>query len=339
MSNQRVRVTIRDVAIKANVSPSTVSRALNNFAAVDEVTRTLVWDAARSLGYSLDYLRKLPSTTRSVLMVAPIRFGNAEATLATVERTLSEGIQSFFQNEQVSLQVQRLEMSAENAHSHLENGSIMGVIVLGGIVSTAYVQTLQEGGLPVVVAGAPVKDHPINCVTADFSDGIVQVITHLAQTGRSRIGLVNGPAETASSTLKYHGFRLGLTLHDLTFLPERVKDGDFSPESGYVLTQELLKTCSDLDAIVYADDAMAIGGLRAIEETRRRVPDDIAITGFYNQPLAEYLDPSLTSVYFNQIETGWIAAERLHHMIVENDERVWRVVIPTRLVVRASSQR
>ncbi len=196
---------------------------------------------------------------------------------------------------------------------------------------------LSSAQVPFVVVGAHVQPLQVNCVVADYVSGMEQAITHMASIGRERIGLVNGPATTSSSADKYRGFRLGLALHDLPYDPQRVIGGDFDAESGYLRTLDLLRRAPELDAIAYAQDTMALGGLRAIKESGRRVPQEVAVTGFYDYEIARFTDPPLTTVHFDIQMMGAIAAHRLCMLLDDPDRQCWMASIPTALVVRASS--
>ena len=113
---------------------------------------------------------------------------------------------------------------------------------------------------------------------------------------------------------------------------------DFSAESGYQHTHVLLDQCPDLDAIVFADDIIALGGMRAIKEQGYRIPHDIAVTGFGDYTMTDFTDPPLTSVQFDMYRMGVIAAQRLCMLFENPDDYPWLIRIPTSLVVRQSTQ-
>src|SRR5690606_7111094 len=121
-------------------------------------------------------------------------------------------------------------------------------------------------------------------VTADYAGGMQEANSHLAQTGRCCMGLINGPNVTTSSAEKYKGFRLALALHDLPFSQDQVVTAGITPDDGYAGTQQLLEQIPGIDAIAYAHDNMAMGGLAALKATGRQVPADVAVTGFHNYP-------------------------------------------------------
>ncbi len=335
-----MRATVRQIAKRSHVSPATVSRVLNNHPHVDEQTRAAVMQVAAQLGYD-KAPRVAPRVFRSILLL--VRDENLrpeqEISLAgrEFERSVLIALQPVFEQHGIAARLQRTRMEPDEVRSYTNDLGIAGLILLGGVINHDFVLELQKASVPFVVVGAHVQPLLVNCVVADYVSGMEQAVTHLASVGRERIGLVNGPPTTSSSGDKYRGYRLGLALHDLAFDPSRVVCGDFDAESGYVRTQDLLRTVPDLDAIAYAQDTMALGGLRAIKESGRRVPQDMAVTGFYDYEIARFTDPPLTTVHFDIQMMGAIAAHRLCMLLDDPDPQCWMASIPTALVVRSST--
>jgi DNA-binding LacI/PurR family transcriptional regulator len=112
---------------------------------------------------------------------------------------------------------------------------------------------------------------------------------------------------------------------------------EFTPDSGYEQTIALLSRHAGLDAIVYGDDRMAIGGLKALREAGRRVPQDVAVTGFGHLDIARYVVPTLTTVEYNLQAMGKKAARRLYDLLDDPDDHTWGIVEPTALIVGEST--
>jgi DNA-binding LacI/PurR family transcriptional regulator len=332
--------TIRQIAKRSHVSPATVSRVLNNYPHVDEETRTAVMHVADQLGYNLKTRNPTPRIARSVLLLVRddgIDTQDLTATGKEFERSVAVALHPVFEKHGIATRLQRTRFATDEVPTYTKDPSVAGLILLGGVINHDFVRELQKSDLAFVVVGAHIQPLQVNCVVADYVSGMEQAVTHLALIGRQRIGLVNGPATTSSSTDKYRGFRLALALHDLEFVPTRIARSDFDAEPGYIQTQELLRRAPDLNAIAYAQDTMALGGLRAIKESGRRVPEDIAVTGFYDYEIARFADPPLTTVRFNIQTMGVLAAERLCQLLGERDRSSWMTVMPTTLVTRAST--
>ncbi len=334
-----MKVTLRDIASHINVSVSTVSRALNGQQYVDEATRELVVQAAEELGYPLDSLRRPAKMQRSVLLlIRGASLHNKQPTgVLGREDTLVLGAQAVLDQCDVITRIQRTRGDETEIALYANDPSLAGFILIGGMVQPDFVRRLQEAGIPFVVAGAGVKSLEVNCVTADYSGGAGQAVTYLVAAGRRRIGFVNGPSITVSSEEKLRGFRSALCLHGLPFSQTHVVESDFDTESGYMQTLQLLEQLPDLDAIVYAGDDIAMGGLHALKEQGKRVPEDVAVIGYYDHGIARFTDPPLTSVQVDLQKIGAIAAQRLHMLLESADDDAWSIVTPTSLVIRASA--
>ena len=339
-SNATKRVTLRDIARLAQVSVATVSRVLNNQPYVDDVTREAVRRAAEELEYPLKNLRRPLQTTQKVVLL------NREQSLPAsrdinilggIDRLMALGAQSFLEEQCTATSVRRSHMRPDEAWEYANDPDVSGLILLGGVHDHGFVRALQTAGLPFVVAGAHLRPLEVNCVMANYIQGMEQAVAHLVERGRRRIGLVNGPPTTNTSEEKYKGLRLALSLHGLPFAPEQVVAGDFLSEAGHAKTLELLARTPDLDAIIYCDDVAAVGGLSALKERGRRVPDDVAVIGFHDYDIARFTDPPLTSVHFDMRLMGVMAARRLCMMMDDSDDQNWFMLVPTSLMVRGST--
>ena len=174
---------------------------------------------------------------------------------------------------------------------------------------------MQASGMPFVIAGAPINGVACNCVTADYSAGIELAINRLIDADRRKIGLVNGDPQTQSSREKYRGMRLALSLSELAFGAHRVLNGDFSSEAGYACTLQMLEQAPEIDAIVFANDEMAIGFIGALQRAGKSVPEDVSVVGFDDIEFANHVTPRLTTIRQPRAEIGEVAAKTLLQLI------------------------
>jgi DNA-binding LacI/PurR family transcriptional regulator len=334
-----LRVTLESIAAKANVSPSTVSRVLNNYTFVEEETRLRVWEVVRELGYPLDRLRRHPAVTQSVLLtgmgVTPFQ---ATPEFFALVRSGVEQVLSAHDFEVRSDSSAIAEIEGNFRRYASRNPGLRGLILLGSNASPDVLHSLKSTKLPFVVAGGQDRSIEINCVMADYLNGMEQAVNHLLLRGRRKICLINGPESTATSQEKYKGFRLALILKDLPFSPQCVIDSNYTAESGYESTRKLLEDIPELDAIVCADDYIAVGALRALQESNRHVPEDVAVVGFHDYSVATYTHPPLTTVSVNMRGMGIVAAQRLLELtqLADSDES-WFMLMPTQLIIRNTS--
>jgi DNA-binding LacI/PurR family transcriptional regulator len=330
--------TLRDIATRANVSTATVSRVLNDYPHVDEDTRSSVLQIARELGYSAG--RRSAPTGRSVLLLIRDDLDGDESAnpgSRDFERAVSGGVHAVFEQHGIATRTQRTRMELAEAALYAGDPGVAGLILLGGMVRRPFIEALQAAGVPFVLAGAHALPLRVNCVMADVARATEEAIAHLAARGRRTVGLVNGPEATTTSAERLRGYRLALAEHGLPFQPDQVTRADFRADAGHGATLELLRRRPDLDAILYADDLVAMGGMRAIKAGGRRIPDDVAVVGFYDYDLAQYTEPALTSLHLDMHRIGNMAARRLEMMLEAPDGQDWLVLVEASLAVRESS--
>lgn len=332
--------TVRDIAQRASVSIATVSRVLNNTGNVNESIRYSVLKAADELGYPLQNLRIKPQIRSSVLVLTrgdtPTAAGHGESQ-REFERRVWDAVHTVLEVEGIATRLQQSLEDLDEARAYAADVSINGLILLGGIVRPDFAAELMRLKLPFITAGSRIEGLAVNSVMVDVSHGIRAAAAHLIASGRRRIGLVNGPHTTMTSLEKLQGLRLALAEHDLPFDPQTVVTADFHPDSGYTHTRKLLETAPHLDAILYADDSIALGGLRALRELGRAVPDDIAIVGFGDYELSQYTNPMLSTVQFDMTLIGRMAAGRLKMLLDKPDDDAWLMRVPCTFIERQSS--
>lgn len=328
-----MRVTLQDIARLSCVSITTVSRVLNNHPRVHEATRAHVWQIARELHYPMGKGLDRERQNRSVLVVTTTPILNEQIT-SNYEQFAFEGARSVLMREGYTVTCHHACIESRSA---LASNAHAGVLMLGGTINRSLLERFIRDARPLVIAGAHVKPLQVNCVLADIADGIDQAVKYLVAKGRRHIGLVNGPCTTTSSTDKYRAFRLALDLYDLYFNDAQVVSGDFTTTSGYHQTARLLAQTPDLDAIVYAGDHMALGGLKTLKDAGYRIPSDVAVVGFYDFELARFSNPPLTSIQFDIKSIGVLAAQRLLTLLEQPDGQICYTLVPTKLVVRKSS--
>ena len=337
------QITLRDIAREADVSVSTVSRVLNNHPHVDSATRQAVWKTANQLQYPLSRIRGQAAKRARTTMAFISNFQEnkaqgAQVQLSGIDQIVVNGAQAIFEKERISTHIYNSGGSVEDMRDLVDAHQIGGLIFLGGIFNRDVLGWLQEREIPFVTGGAHAYPLIVNAVMANYAQGMGFAVDHLVATGRRHICLVNGPPETNTSEEKYKGLRLALSLNALPFQAYQVIPGaDFEIESGYIATLRLLAQAQPVDAIVYANDGMAVGGLKAIRESGRQVPDDVAVVGFHNYEIARFSDPALTSIGFDMQMMGRLAGLRLCNLMEGPYDDPHVMIVSTRLIVRDST--
>jgi DNA-binding LacI/PurR family transcriptional regulator len=209
-----------------------------------------------------------------------------------------------------------------------------GVLLADLRVSDPRINLVRELGLPAVTLNRPLEPCGLPAVCADEAAGVTALVDHLVSHGHTRIGHVAGPRQYVHGRGRRVAWRAGLARHNLPAGP--VRHGDFAPASGARATRTLLNLQRPPTAIVYANDLMAIGGLAVIQGRGLRVPDDISVTGFDDNPVAGYVSPPLTTVHIDAYTWGRHAARTLLYLIEHGRANELTLTDPN-VVVRAST--
>jgi LacI family transcriptional regulator len=211
------------------------------------------------------------------------------------------------------------------------------VIVASAIDDDPFVARLIQGSVPYVAIGRRQNQGDVSYVDVDNVGGAAMAVRHLARLGYRRIATITGPSNMVAGRDRYQGYLRGLQDASLVFDPQWVAEGQFTELSGGRAVQQLLSLEPMPDAIFTANDMMAVGALKAIRAAGLRVPDDIALVGYDDIPLAAMLEPALTTVRQSVATLGHMAATLLLDTLAEAQPgSAQRVVLPTELVVRAS---
>jgi LacI family transcriptional regulator len=335
---KRRRPTSREVARRAGVSRSTVSVVLNDVTriAIAPETRQRVLDAARELGYVPSAAARQLASGRARTIGLVITYAEHLRTDAFVPRAL------YSLNEEAHRRgfrvlVEALEdVTAGDAYQQLVRGKqIDGLIVLNPRDDDARLPKLIADGFPVVVIGhAP--DAPQ--VDVDNVGAARRATEHLLAAGRRRVAhLPYAPLAHHSSAMRRDGWRAALRAAGLDAGDAWVEGADFSAESGHRAMATLLRRVRP-DAVFAGNDTVAFGAMTALREAGLRIPDDVAVVGFDDIPLAAHGCPPLTTVRLPAVEMGHCAAERLILRIEGREaDAAAGDLLPTELIVRASS--
>jgi len=318
----------------AGVSIATASRVLNNSAPVSVHARQLVRDAVVRLGYVRH--RAAPSTPRGQMraIAAVICTNNtrffADAFFAQVIAAASEVFAA--QDVPLSLVIAPDERLAI-VERYLQGGHVDGVLLLGAHGQHALAVSLPAAGMPVTLIGRPLGPTRASYVDADNRGGARLAVEHLVGRGRRTIATIAGRQDMAVGTDRLAGYKESI---DAAGLPGSVAYGDFTHASGVHAMYRLLDHRPNLDAVFVASDIMAAGALHALRRAGRRVPDDVAIIGFDDLPLAQHTQPPLTTIRQPLELVGAAAAHRLLAEI-DGDGAEPASVLPTTLISRASA--
>jgi LacI family transcriptional regulator len=324
--------TIKDVALRAGVSIASVSRALNGTGVVTEQTRRRVQRAAKVLRYTPHQAARslITRRTRTIGVLLPDIHGEYFSELI-------RGIDRAARASGMHLLVSSSHGDADEASLALQsmNGRVDGVLIMSPHVDAELIERSLPETLPTVLMNTPAHAGRAPAFLTDNYGGARAMVEHLRSLGYQHIAHITGPKSNYESAERLRGFRAALGRAEAA--KSLVVNGNFTEESGYVAGREIAAASPRPDAVFAGNDMMAIGCLFALTEAGLRVPQDIALAGFDDIPIARFVTPPLTTVRAQTTELGRQALEELVRGI-EDSSSAQRVqhLLTTQLVVRAS---
>ncbi|MBW3085019.1 Catabolite control protein A [Austwickia sp. TVS 96-490-7B] len=322
--------TLRDVARAAGVSMATASRALTGSGPVAPETRSKVAATARRLGYQANNLARGLRTqrTRTIgLLVPDVRNPFFTDLAYHVDKAATErGLALIMGSADEQAGQQDRYLRALTSH-HVD-----GIIAVPqGSASRTLIET--AAGTPTVLVDRDPGIPGVPTVTSDNHGGMTALVDHLVGLGRRRIGVVAGPQSTSTGRDRLEALRNRLDHHGLDLPDAHIAEGDFQLASGLEATHHLLDR-GDLDAIVAADNLMALGTLMVLRHRGVRIGEDIALACVDDIPWFSLVDPAVTVVAQDVRLLGEAAVQLLQDQC--NGAQVASVVVPMHLVPRAS---
>ena len=328
------RSTLVLVAERAGVSIASVSRVLNGQPASPQLAER-VRRAADELGYVPDASARTLKTGRTdQLALAVADLGNPVYVkmMHEVARVAAKNGYRLVLSSTGSDADDQIELL-----NSLNRGFADGLLLSPLRVTDELVAALQASRIPAVVIGSLPPEAGVDSVRADSVAGVGLAVEHLAAAGRRRIAFVNGPVDTVPGAARLEGYlraidRLGLaTTADL-----QIAASDFTYKAGRKAASRLLQQCSP-DAIVCANDLIAVAALKELAARGLRVPEDVAVVGMDDSEAAELADPGLTSVNLGSAKRARTAAKLLIRRLENPGADAQTVTIEPTLTVREST--
>jgi LacI family transcriptional regulator len=329
-----VVATIRDVAREAGVSIATVSRVFNQTALVTESTAAHVRTVAARMDYWPNSAARslITHRTHAIGVLLPDLYGEFFSEVI-------RGIDMAARREKYQVLVSSSRADAETIVSAVRalRGRIDGLIVMAPDAdATAAIRDFASR-FPVVLLNPGEVDVDCGALSIANQDGAYAAVSHLVQLGHRRIAMVMGPAGNLDAEQRRRGYRMALADGGLEWAPELELGGDFGESSGFHAASALAALRPRPTAVFAANDYMAIGLMSALREADVRVPQEIAICGFDDIAIAQYLSPPLTTVRVDAYGLGERALQLLvPYARARRPAEPHREVLPTSLVVRTS---
>lgn len=340
MPSTRRRLNLEDIAQKAGVSRSTVSRVINNDPNVHQQTRSHVLAIIERENYSPNLAARSMVTNRTQVIGVIIPH---ELHTVFIDPhyfpSLLQGVSIAVHRRDYAMLLY-LRQTGEDQEIFfrkiLGNGLMDGLIIASASLTGTLLSDLISRRVKFVMVEKPDQfEDQISYVTIDNIAASREVVQHLFDTGRRRIGIITGSLDNMDGRERLIGFREGLEQVGLQFDERLVVEGDFSRKTAYALAERLI--IQNVDAIYACNDIMAQGAYEAIYERGLRIPEDIAVVGFDNLATATEIKPGLTTVHQPIEQKGEVATELLLDLIEAETAQPKEVVLPTQLIIRNST--
>jgi LacI family transcriptional regulator len=327
--------TIKDVAKRAGVSISTVSRVLNGTAQVRSEKKAAVERAAHELGYSPNpaALSLLNKKTGGIGVLLPFVGGEFFADLLN-------GLDKAAQESGVFLVVStsHRRRGEFNAAIQAMQSRVDGLIVMAPEIGPEGVAALSRRSEPLVFINTRVDGRAVDALNFDNYGGALALVRHLASLGHSHIAHIRGPADASDAQERVEGYRAGMRELGVEDTSALEYEGEFTNEAGYEATRRILEAETRPTAIMAANDSCATGVLSALNKAGLSVPGDVAVTGFDGISSGHFTLPPLTTVRLPTWQVGYEAIRRIvARLHGRAGQEFVKQVLPGEVVAREST--
>ena len=337
--DRRNGTTLEEVASRAGVSRATVSRVVNGSPKVSPDVRRAVEAAVSELGYIPNRAARSLVTRRSGSVGVVITEPTGRLFSDPFFPRLLRGISGALTARDLQLVLLMPSSSPETARTadYLTGGHVDGILLVSLHGEDPLPDRLVRAGVPFVVGGRPLRTPQASFVDVDNRGGARSAVEHLLAGGHRVVATITGPSDMGAGVDRLAGYREALADAGIAPDPNLEAYGDFTQEGGSAAMERLLTARPDIDAVFAASDLMASGAMAVLEAAGRRIPQDVAVVGYDDSPVATSVRPRLTSVRQPIEEMGHEMARLLVDAVEGTDPVQRRVILATELVRRASS--
>ncbi|SFL69623.1 LacI family DNA-binding transcriptional regulator [Halanaerobium salsuginis] len=332
-----MKVTIKDIAHKADVSVSTVSKALNEKKGVSNFTRQKIINVAKELGYFSQYTKNDLKTYNLAFVISrrhiPV-FNNPfyVRVIAGVEIEAEKNDYNLLFST-LSLK----DLQSKEVPRIIKQNKVDGLILAGADLNQAMIRKIEELKFPTVLVDNYLKSPIMDSIVSDNFNGALQAVKYLVKMGHQQIGYAGGPDSHPSFSERQQAYKLALLENNLAIKNEYMIIAD---DLGENMTKNLCKRFMQLDklptAIFAANDAIAIGLMQNFKKYGIKIPEDISLIGFDNIEITAFTTPKISTIDIDKQAMGQEAARKLFARIADPEKKATKSVITTDLIARES---
>jgi LacI family transcriptional regulator len=334
------KTTIHDIAKQLNITASTVSRALNNKPRISENTRKAVLKAAKQLNYQPNNIAAALRNGKSFLIGIIVPTAD-RSFFASVVRGIEEIANKINYKVIICQSYDNYEKEVQTVEA-LINARVDGIIASIGknTEDFSHFKRAQERDIPLILFDRVTDELDVSQIVINDYLGAYKVVGHLVEQGCTRIAHFTSPKKVSIYIERLRGYKAALRDHGLPYDKELVIESNLQLEDGRSSMEQLLKLENRPDAVFSASDYGAMGAMQVLKENQIKIPQEIALAGFSNEPFTSFTDPPLTTVDQLSITMGNFTAELFFDQLSSETKPVsQKTVLTPKLIIRGSSMK
>ncbi len=336
------KATLQDIATKLNTTTSTVSRALNDNPRISKATKKAVLKAAKELNYQPNNIAAALRRGKSHLIGVIVPTAD-RAFFASVVRGIEEISKKLNYKVIICQSYDDYDEEVETI-SALANAQVDGIIVSISkkTINTDHFQRAIDKGIPIVLFDRTSDKLNVNQVMIDDYRGAYDVVSHLIEQGCRRIAHFTSPVKISIYKERLRGYIDALENHDIPFDEALVIESNMQLEDGRISMEKLLAKNIEVDAVFSSSDYAAMGAMQVLKERNIKIPEEVALAGFANEPFTSFTDPTLTTVDQRSLDMGHATAELFFKQLKEAESgagKVQKIILQPKLIIRQTSLR
>jgi len=335
------KTTIKDIANVLGLTASAVSKALNDHPRISDKTKKAVQQVAKNLNYQPNYLASALRKGKSNLVGVIIPKANSNffsAVLESIEAVLNKKGYNII----ISQSYESFEKECRNIDTLLFT-QVDGIIASLANETTdfSYYEKIKAKGIPLILFDRGENDLGVDYIGIDDYKSSHMVVDHLVQQNCKRIAHIGGFSHTRIFKNRIRGYRDAIENHNLPLYEDLIFECNLTKENGRLIMEELLNHTNRPDAVYVAGDYAALGALEVLKENKIKVPEEIAVVGFGNEPFTSLVTPSITTIEQHSTEIGRLTAEAFLRRIKEAGipPVLNKNILDSELIVRDSSKK
>lgn len=331
-----MKVTIKEVAREANVSPSTVSRVISNSSQISEETKERVREAINKLKYKPNAIARSLANQKSRILGVVLPNESQDLITNTFFIQAMKGMSRYAQNKKYYITYAFSEdekTELEYINNFITSNLVDGICLLRARADDGSIKFLKDAEFPFVVIGRPEEADGVLWVDNDNFQATYNLVNELIKKGHKSIAFLGAKKEWNVTKDRFNGFKVACEINGISIQDKMVvMMNDFNEDEGKIGAIKLLENAAPT-AIIAEDDILAFGILKVLREKNIK---NIEVVGFNNNPLSEFQTPSLSSIDINADELGYFAVKILIEHLEKSEMLINHHIVDSKLIKRES---